>query len=378
MEALPPSLQAMLKRIDVVQPKVYEDVQRSTSRGGWLTLVSLVICAVFAVRYLTRPDEYVERIAVDTDIGAKMRVHVNITFDHLACSMIDLIVMEYSGEVQLSLSKTVHKTRLRNGKPLVGGAALETAPPTEACGSCYGAERFAGDCCHSCQDVKERYSEKSWDENIVTRTAKQCLAELDHPDVPVVDGEGCVLAGTVTVNKVDGHMHIALGASRVVGGNVVHTFSPDKIATFDTSHVVNSLRFGDVAHPVFTGAAPLDGFAHPVDVSLGRTASMQYLVSLIPTLDDKGNMLYRFTSVDTYSPVLNPLPENLKPGQPMPPNRDIKLPGVYFLYEFSPFVVVRRKLHVSWLTVLIDLFGLVGGVIMSSRLLDAALHMAGA
>ena len=219
-------------------------------------------------------------------------------------------------------------------------------------------------------------SEKSWDENTVAKTAKQCLAELDHPSLPIEEGEGCILHGTVTVNKVDGHMHIALGASRLVGGNVVHTFSPDKIGTFDTSHTINSLRFGDVTHPEFTGASPLDGFSHPVDVSLGRTASMQYLISLIPTLDEKRSMLYRFTAVDTYTPILEPLPEHRKPGY-VAGNREVKLPGVYFLYEFSPFVVVRTKLKVPWLTAITDILGMVGGVLMSSRLVDAALHLTG-
>jgi len=212
----------------------------------------------------------------------------------------------------------------------------------------------------------------------VAKTATQCLAEMDHPGTPFEPGEGCIVHGSVNLNKVAGHIHIALGASRLVGGNVVHTFSPEKIGLFDTSHSVNSLRFGDKSHPDFSGAAPLDGFVHNVDHSVGQTASMQYFITLIPTLDESGNLLYRFTAVDTYSPIMEPLPAHRKPNYAPPVKRpEIKLPGIYFMYEFSPFVVVRTKVVVPLLTMFTDILGLVGGVIMFSRLADSTLHVMG-
>ena len=148
-----PKLLSFLKQADVLQPKVDEDATRVTARGGWLSLISLFLALLVTIRYLTRPDQHVERIAVDTDISSKMRVHLNLSLHHLACSEVDLVVMELSGEVQIDPAQSVHKMRTRNGMPLVDSADDENAKKSlsvpEKCGSCYGAERFAGDCCRT-------------------------------------------------------------------------------------------------------------------------------------------------------------------------------------------------------------------------------------
>jgi len=124
---------------------------------------------------------------------------------------------------------------------VVGGGgravpAAANAPRLLPCGSCYGAEAQEGDCCRTCHDVKVRYAARGWDTYNISREAAQCLRELNHPEIAMQAGEGCVLDAKLEVNKVAGTFQVALGTSRQVSGNqLVHTFQVDKLAGFDTS-----------------------------------------------------------------------------------------------------------------------------------------------
>lgn len=186
-------------------------------------------------------------------------------------------------------------------------------------------------------------------------------------------------------NKVMGNINVALGMTRKIGGQVVHTYVQDQMGQFDTSHTITKMRFGD-SH-IMTDVGPLDAVSQFVDHSVGRTASIQYFIHLVPIKID-GKWTFRFTKTSKYIPVLEPADKlevslNTEQGKhsashgPKALHRAFTLPGVYFMYDFSPFVVIREKREVPLINLVTDLLTVAGGLFALVRLLDSALHMAG-
>ena len=82
--------------------------------------------------------------------------------------------MDISGELQRDISHDITKTRLTaGGIPVPGSQAGELRNDIDKineqrtdgyCGSCYGGTPAEGDgeCCNSCDDVREAYTRKGW------------------------------------------------------------------------------------------------------------------------------------------------------------------------------------------------------------------------
>lgn len=256
----------LLRRSDLLLPVVEEDAKVRTNRGAILSILAFFICfslAFKSIYHYTYPSslapKFKERTEVDTQLNAKLPIYLNITFFHLSCLDIELVALDVAGESQIDISTgDLKKIRISPttgqvlGSELVGHvnrdklALIENRKslPILACGSCYGAELFEGDCCNTCQDVKSRYQDREWDVYKIQREAEQCLREMDHPEIEVQKGEGCILEGKILVNKVAGNIHVALGSTRKIGEQVIHTFVEDQLGNFDTSHEITSLRFG--------------------------------------------------------------------------------------------------------------------------------------
>ena len=58
-------------------------------------------------------------------------------------------------------------------------------------------------------------------------------------------GEGCRINGYMNVNKVAGNFHIAHGESIVRDGRHIHQFIPAEAHTFNISHTLHSISFGE-------------------------------------------------------------------------------------------------------------------------------------
>ena len=71
---------------------------------------------------------------------------------------------------------------------------------TPGCGSCYGAQTRAGQCCNTCEEVREAYRVRGWAfanaENIA-----QCKDEGFTEKLLEQSGEGCQVYGYLLVNK---------------------------------------------------------------------------------------------------------------------------------------------------------------------------------
>lgn len=341
---------------------------------------------------------YVETMHVDNRLNERLPIFVNVSFPRLSCADVELVVQDATGDSQIDVSSSLTKKRLHsNGtqlatehEALVNRNKLIAKVPMgeeRPCETCYGGERTQGDCCITCHDVKTRYAEKGWDVLKVAREAKQCLAEVDHPEIGIEPGEGCVLAGFLNINKVAGNIHVALGVTQKMRGQVVHTFTQDKVGEFDTTHTINALRFGDHSHVSTVGdfeswlhSGPpggLDGASMKVDQARGKTAAITYMIHLVP-LETNKRITYRFTSNTKYVPIMEPehgkqiaVPNFQK--HTVKKHTRASLPGIYFLFDFSPFVVVREPVDVLFIDLVTDLLTLAGGVLALVRMLDSCL-----
>jgi len=213
-------MKQFFKRADLLNPRVVEESRIRTARGGALFLIASLISCILAINsfwsYLAKPEvAYVESIQVDTALSSRLPIELNITFPRLSCLDVELVALDVSGEVQLDVTSNLRKTRLRpdgqrisdedliehvnqHSTQLPRGGAKSVSEKNE-CGSCYGAESGPADCCTTCHDVKDRYAAKGWDVQHVSKIAKQCLAELDHAELPIQPNEGCVLTGNISM-----------------------------------------------------------------------------------------------------------------------------------------------------------------------------------
>ena len=119
--------------------------------------------------------------------------------------------MDVSGEQHEEIEHTLTKQRLdKSGKKLgdpfthhLGHKETVTNySPPNGCGSCYGAESPKYRCCNSCDDLKEAYKLKGWSVANLENTADQCKAEHASAAAQAQQGEGCRVAGTLSLNKV--------------------------------------------------------------------------------------------------------------------------------------------------------------------------------
>lgn len=146
----------------------------------------------------------------------------------------------------------------------LGGVMAEskvlTTSNSTSCKSCYGAEDVDGQCCNTCEAVKDAYRKKGWAltsyEHIV-----QCNELNERLKKVLEQHEGCQISGYLQVNKVAGNFHIAPKE----GFQDQHSHADDLLAfeagLFNVSHTIHRLSFGEE----FPGIVnPLDGTSKTV------------------------------------------------------------------------------------------------------------------
>jgi len=119
------------------------------------------------------------------------------------------------------------------------------APPARACQSCYSAERIAGQCCNNCWQLQKAMAEKGFDPKMAF-SFPQCKE----------GNEGCQLSGSITVRRVEGMIHIAVGSSHIENQQHHHHWSQtERSMGFNTTHFVHHFSFTPVQN--FLSASPL-------------------------------------------------------------------------------------------------------------------------
>ncbi|CAN6899206.1 unnamed protein product [Brassica oleracea var. botrytis] len=328
-----------LRNLDAY-PKINEDFYSRTLSGGVITLVSSVVMFLlfFSELRLYLHSVTETKLVVDTSRGETLRINFDMTFPALACSILSVDAMDISGELHLDVKHDVIKRRLDSHGNIIesrqdGIGAAKIEKPLQKhggrlehnetyCGSCYGAEAEEHDCCNSCEDVREAYRKKGWG---VTNPdlIDQCKREGFLQRVKDEEGEGCNIYGFLEVNKVAGNFHFAPGKSFHQAGVHVHDLLAFQKDSFNISHKINRLTFGDY----FPGVVnPLDKVQWSQDTP---NAMYQYFIKVVPTV-------YTDISGHTIQSNQFSVTEHVKSSEA---GQLQSLPGVFFFYDLSPIKV---------------------------------------
>ncbi|TYZ58277.1 hypothetical protein PybrP1_007521 [[Pythium] brassicae (nom. inval.)] len=272
--------------------------------------------------------------------------------------------MDVAGDLQVNMHQTMKKTRLdADGNAIgrsvsAGGAAAADSLPPGYCGSCFDAVHPGGKkCCNTCDELKEAFmaSDLALED---AEGKEQCLRESVAEEQLAQDGEGCRFRGSMLVNRVAGNFHVALGRTFHREGRLVHQFHPGQEFTFNASHVIHSLTFGE---PFPGQAGPLDGTIKSADNAGGV---FQYFIKIVPTIySDISSRVHSYQfSYTQQTRYLNPF------GQMS------ALPGAFFVFDLSPFVVKVDNDRVPLTHFLTNICAIIGGVVSIAGFVDSFMY----
>lgn len=344
----PAGVGAQLKRFDVYS-KVHDDYRVKTQSGGLISLVSIIIMTILFTSELTDylTVEVVDHIMVDTTLNQKLPIGMNITFPHLRCDEVSVDTVDSMGENQVDVVGTNVKTELdARGVPSMGDMVAKEGD----CFTCLEAREFnESRCCNSCQELKDAYEDSGIPYYHILDTAPQCK-----------DSVGCRVHGDVLVSKVGGNVHVALGKSTVRDGKHVHEFNIQEVSDgFNTSHAIHRLEFGKRVKGTHS---PLEGTTKIVKHG---AYMFHYYIKLVPTLFtgiSQTVYTHQYSVTDSEKNVM------VKKGELA------GLPGVFLVYEFTPFMVQKVEKVVPLSHFLTSMCAIIGGVFTMAGIIDAVLY----
>jgi len=289
--------------------------------------------------------EVVHSISVDTRINQKLPISLDITFPHLRCDEISVDTVDSAGVNQVNVQGTLEKFPL-NSK----SESAQDSVQTGGCSSCYAAADDTHTCCNTCAALKEAYQARGLSYHDILHTAEQCLTYV-----------GCRVQGTVIVNKVSGNVHVALGKSIIRDGRHVHEFNVNDVTDgFNTSHEIHSIRFGDFVQGTWS---PLDGVGKIVKHG---AYMFHYYFKLVPTVyvsrsgEEVYTHQYSVTDAARNVPVRN--------------GELTGLPGVFLVYDFSPFLMRKVEKTRPWSYIFTTICAIIGGVFSIASLAEMLAH----
>ncbi|KAL8136925.1 hypothetical protein V2J09_002926 [Rumex salicifolius] len=357
-------------------PKINEDFYSRTLSGGLITLVSSFIMMLLFFSelrlYLYAATE--TQLLVDTSRGGTLRINFDVTFPALPCSILSVDAMDISGEQHLDVIHDIIKKRIDSHGTVIesrpdGIGAPKIEKPLQKhggrlehnetyCGSCFGAEDSDDHCCNTCEDVRESYRKKGW---ALTNPdlIDQCKREGFLQRIKDEDGEGCNIYGFLEVNKVAGNFHFAPGKSFQQSGVHVHDLLTFQKDSFNITHKINRLSFGDYIPGVMN---PLDG----VEWTHGSPNGMyQYFLKVcveivFNQIRCSHNQFEHFSVTEHFRSSAAGVFQTL--------------PGVFFFYDLSPIKVIFTEQNVSFLHFLTNVCAIVGGVFTVSGIIDTFVY----
>jgi len=325
---------------------VDDDYVQKSQAGGAVTMVTSIILALLFWVELQEfcTVDVAHSITVDTRIKQKLAIGLNITFPRLRCNEISVDTVDASGDNQVNIHGGLERVSL-NGKGLV---IPSQAPSAGACLSCMEGEDDKHKCCNTCEELREAYVAKDLPYSHLLETAAQCK-----------DIVGCRVQGRVVVNKVSGNVHVALGRSTIRDGRHVHEFNMMDVSDgFNTSHEIHEITFGDHLPGL---VSPLDGTRKIVRHG---AFMFHYYVKLVPTMftSRDGRDIYsnQYSATDSARNV------QVRSGELS------GLPGVFFVYDFSPFLMRKTELAKPWSYIFTSSCAIIGGVFSIAKLIELA------
>lgn len=387
-----------LQRLDVFPKfdrKFEQDARQRTVTGGCFSLAAIAIILwllIGEVRYFASTEEHHEMF-IDAELGGDMEVRVNVTFRHVPCDLITLDAMDVFGVFANGVEGNTVKTRIdaASGLPISEARKLvdEKKVMTKAidpdgvekedCPSCYGAERDPGECCYTCEEVRQAYARMRWSFNVDDVSIEQCAEDRVKLATAAAGSEGCNVHAKFSASRATGTLQFVPGRFYQSLGRRMHDVMRTTTRQLDLSHTVHTLEFGKR----FPGQRnPLDGVAQGSATGGSAPSAMNgrfsYFVKLVPTTYQRQSLVTGLQDVvesNQYSATQHFTPSasaSLLGSAAGAAQQDI-IPGVFMTYDLSPIRIVVQQEHPypSVVHFLLQLCAVCGGVLTVAGLVDS-------
>ncbi|EDO15046.1 hypothetical protein Kpol_367p1 [Vanderwaltozyma polyspora DSM 70294] len=379
--------------------KTEEDVRIRTRVGGIITLCCLSFTAILLFsewinfnHVITKPN-----LVIDREHHLKLELNIDITFPFIPCQLLNLDIMDDSGNVQLDITESgFTKTRIgSDGQQLgttnfkVSEDLLEYSPKDKNyCGSCYGArDQSKNDeaesvdkkvCCQTCEDVKNAYSDAGW-AFFDGKNIEQCEREGYVEKMNDQLNEGCRISGEALLNRIHGNIHFAPGkAFQNRGGHFHDTSFYNDHKNLNFKHMIEHLSFGrPVAQfksnkDLVAMTSPLDGHQELPSID-AHNHQFIYFAKIVPTRFEYLNKQAQETSQLVVTSHMKPIGDATDYSTTM--NSRQGIPGLFIDYEISPLKVINREQHATtWSGFLLNCITSIGGILAVGTVADKIVH----
>ena len=190
---------------------------------------------------------------------------------------------------------------------------------------------------------------------------------IAQPDYELVkkqinNKEGCKLKGTFFLDAVPGNVIISSKSF----SPTIERLRRDNLDNTNVGHIINQLYFGEYSHRNiilgfgFTANKLLNTLRNKRRIDDKLPTTYQYYLKIVPTK-------FRYYSGKTfnkYQYTVNSFSENSLDRTPL----------LFFKYDLSPITVEYKNTKMSFLTFLINVFAILGGVFTVAGIIDAIIH----
>jgi hypothetical protein len=378
--------------------KTVEDARIKTRSGGFITLGCILTLLVLITNEWSEFNKISIRpeLVVDRESNAKLDINLDVVFPDLPCDQMSMDIMDVSGELQVDIQNYgFAKIRLdpdgneiEKSEMKIGDDEEQSNVPDDYCGPCYGAKDQSGNedkpqnekvCCNDCQSVRKAYAAIGW-AFYDGKDVEQCEREGYVKMIRERMGEGCRVTGTAKLNRINGNLHFAPGASFSAPQRHVHDVSLySQDGDFSFKHKINHFSFGPSVNSLY--AASVDVSSNPLDGVQATEGGKEYLYSyylkVVPTrfeyLDGKILETYQFSS--TYHD--RPLSGGRDDDHPNTLHARGGIPGLFFNFEMSALKVINREdYQTTWPGFLLNVISAIGGVLTVGAVLDRTVYAA--
>lgn len=324
---------AALKALDAF-PKVSEDYQKPTARGGTLSILSLSIIAMLVVSeffyYMSSRLKF--KYSVDVDMDAKLLFTLDMTIampcQYLGADIIDLAGESKSLSNHMKMEDTVFE--------------LSTEQLMF-----FNAKR----------ELLARFSDsRSLNEfPVIENLHKLKIPKREEATINPGSKTSCRIHGSMDIKKVAGNFHVTVGRSipHPQGHAHLNVFIPKDTMNF--SHRIDRFSFG----PLVPGA--INQLDTTLKVTTDQNHVYQYFLQIVPT---KFRTFDRSLNTNQYSVTERNRTINHRRGSH-------GIPGVFFKFDMSAMMVEIEEERQPFWKFLIRLCGIIGGIFATSGMIHS-------
>lgn len=320
-------------------PKIPELYTKQSAVGGTFSVVTfcIIVYLVVAEAWYFLDSKLQFQFVPDTDIGAKLKINIDITVA-MPCGSIGADILDSTNQNMVSVEALEEEDTWwdLSREQRSHFEALKTM-------NSYFREEY-----HAIHELL-------WKSNRITLYSE--MPKRSHvPDYPP---DACRVHGSLSINKVSGNFHITTGKSLSLPSGHIHISAFITERDHNFTHRINRFSFGE----------PSPGIIHPLEgeekVTNESTMLYQYFIEVVPTDID---MLLRKSKTFQYSVKDHQRPINHHKGSH-------GIPGIFFKYDTSALKIKVSQKRDSLYQLVIKLCATIGGIYVTSGLINSTVQL---